>query len=318
MMMNSTRERTLAILFAGAVLVLFFQDAAESLFLSPFSDLQREILAARSTQSDLRAQADRVDNALRKLKAVQPESLPENPGRATVVYQTWLVNLLETCQMQSVIVTPSPPIAELAAGHRIPFAVQCSGSSSAIAMFLDTFQATPLLHRIVTLNITGSSDESGVNRMTLSIEALALISVGDLNEIPEPVPVDPQQSLFSVLSRDDIFRLRATPGAMQTDAPATVVEAARPVMQSPPAVASVDPRTSIRFIGSVSNGSQRKAWFVDQSSREEMTVAQNEKLCLSGIEARILTVQADCLQIDVAGQTKTLQIGQLLSEVSAD
>ncbi len=107
--------------------------------------------------------------------------------RRLSLYQGWLISQLETCSIDSPIVTPGPAIKEDAVGNRIPFVVQFTAESQHIAEFLDRFHSTPLLHRITNLHIVRSSDGESDHRVMLSIEALAMECGLAAETLPDPI-----------------------------------------------------------------------------------------------------------------------------------
>ncbi len=315
-MLNTPREKFLAVLFGGSIAVFGMWETVGHVLLQPLTDARAAVDAARSANATLQDQSTTVEHALRNLKQLAGHSLPADPGKASVLYQGWLIRHLEQNSIASAIVTPAPAIVEKSIGHRIPFSVQCQASTNNIAMFLDQFYATPLLHRITNLNIANASDGEAIHRVTISIEALAFDTATNIDALPEPAAVTDETSLVAALSKNDIFRRKMpTQEFVPVVAPPAEQVVAEP--QPPDPAAKPDPRKSIRFVASVWNGDQREAWFVDQRSKEERSVIASSELTFPDIEGRILSIDDDTLQLELQGQRCSINLGQTLSDVSA-
>ncbi len=283
--------------------------------LAPLTDQQAAVDAASSANAMLIEQSATVEHALKNLKQLANHSLPAEPGKACLLYQGWLIRLLDRSSITSSTVTPAPAIVEKGVGHRIPFTVQCTASTQNMAQFLDLFYATPLLHRITNLNISSTSEGRSDHRVTLSIEAMAFDSAQDIEQLPEPVAVEEQSSLLAALSRDDIFQ-QALPveAVVETEFEPTP---AIPEKPTEPVVAPANPLKSVRFVASVWNGQQREAWFFDQRSNTEVSLLASSDLALPDIQGRVLSIGNDFLQMELAGQPCRINLGQTLNDVAA-
>jgi len=314
-MLQSPREKFLAILFGGSMAAFGLWETIGHIILQPLTNQQAAVDAAQSANVALVEQSTTVEHALKNLKQLAGRSLPAEPGKACVLYQGWLIRLLDRSSITSSTVTPAPAIVEKGIGHRIPLTVQCTASTANIAQFLDQFYATPLLHRITNLNISSTSDGQADHRVTLSIEALAFDSAQNIDSLPDPVAVEEQSSLLTTLSHDDIFR-RALPVevVVATEYEPTVTTA-EPTPEPTPA--PPNPLSSVRFVASVWNGQQREAWFFDQRSNAEVSLLASAELVLPDIQGRVLSIQSDSLQMELAGQRCRISLGQTLNDVAA-
>lgn len=311
-MFNTPRERRLASIFGAVIGGFVLWQTVGQMLLQPLTDLENTVLAARSGNATLQEQSATIDHALRNLKRMSTASLPADPGKAAVAYQGWLIRHLETCSIQNAIVTPAPALVEEHVGHRIPFTIQCDGSTSSIAQFLDQFYATPLLHRITNLNIVNASEGEGTHRVTIAIEAQAFSSATDIETLPEPIVADDAPTLLATLSTGDIFR-RQLPVQVAVEQPPATLATPTP-SETQPEPPKADPLKSIRFVASVWNGKQRVAWFVDQRSKEERTVIADAELVLPELTGKVLSIDDDRLLMEMSGQKFSLQLGQTLSQ----
>lgn len=312
-MLSSPREKRLAMLFGGTIAAMVLWETVGQLLWQPLSEKHMQLTAAETVQSTLQDQAATIEHALRNLKQLSNHSLPADSGKASVLYQGWLIRTLAQNSIASAVVTPTPAIIETGVGHRIPFTVQCQATSQQIARFLDQFYATPLLHRLTNLDISSTTAGQSSHRVTLSIEALAFDTATEISQLPIPgTPVD-EYTLEDVFNDNDIFRRKQKMVTPPTYA-AQPKPAARPVVERP-----VEPKPnatdSVRFVASVWNGQQREAWFVDQRSQQESSLIATSALDFPEINGKVLLVSDDTLQLELAGKQGTLKLGQTLGDV---
>lgn len=316
-MFSTPREKNLAILLGGSMALLLLWETVGQIILQPLNDAQTSVSAGLAANDRLRQQSAAVEHALRNLRQSATSSLPADPGKASVLYQGWLIRHLESNGIASAVVTPAPPIVVNGVGHRIPIMIQCSGSMAAIARFLDQFHATPLLHRMANLTITSLNDNAAEHRVTISVEALSLTSASTTESLPEPGPTDESSGLLAVAKSDDFFR-RQFATVVEVENVSNVAEPS--VSSDEPVVTSTGPKAnpeeSVRFVASVWNGSQREAWFVDQRSRTELSVVAEAELSFPDIQAKVLSISEDCLLLEMGGTQTRITLGQTLANAS--
>lgn len=315
-MLNSSRERMLAWTFGGSLLAVIVAQTFGQLLLRPLDDKNTSITAVRGKNSELQGQVDVVDHAVKNLKQMTMNSLPADPGKASVLYQGWLIRRLNQNSINSAIVTPGPPIAEKRVGYRIPFSIQGEGTSTALAQFLDEFYATPLLHRVTNMNVSaGTSGNQAKHRLTMSLEALALESAYDVHTLPEPGEVSTGTSLAAMMMEKDLFGRVAQVSAADTFATVTSTDESDETADADAPLPARDPRSEIRFVASVWNGRQREAWFVDHRSKSEQSVSVDGDLRFPNVKGRVLHVGSDFLTMEIEGRKCALRIGQTLDEI---
>jgi hypothetical protein len=319
MMQGTKREKLLAALFGGALAIWVLIETAGHMLLQPLSDRQLAVQAATADQATLRGEAAAVEHALRNLKPLVRQSLPADPGRASVLYQGWLLQVLTRHNIDSAIMTPGPAIAELNVGHRIPISVQFTASTSCVAGFLDQFFATPLLHRVTSLNIAPAADgETDEHRVMISIEALSLDSASEAERLPEAATPDPETSLATALARDDIFV------PVWPEEPASESVVPHQLTGQPeqiPVVSKAEPaaeHSGLRFVASVWNGQEREAWLVNGATQETRLVVALSDLDVPDAHgpahpARVMAIGEDYMQVDLQGQHRTFLLGQHLN-----
>ncbi|HAV31415.1 MAG TPA: hypothetical protein DCX79_05360, partial [Planctomycetaceae bacterium] len=132
-MLNSTREKYLAIIAAVCLLAAVGWESCSALVLQPLAGLEQELQVAETAVENGSFEELRLMHAVRQLKQLRSTSLPADPGQAIAVYQAWLIQQLEAAGLQTPSVSPVQAIPDEALGHRLPFSVECTGSAAAIA-----------------------------------------------------------------------------------------------------------------------------------------------------------------------------------------
>ena len=313
-MLQSNREKWLAIVFGLCVGTFVIWESAGQLLLSPLRQTQHSIQSLTDTNRQLEQETDRINYAQRNLKQIGQQSLPSVPGKASALYQEWLIRQLSQSGISSATVTLGPAIAEAEIGHRIPMSVECMASAGRIANFLDRFHSTDLLHRLTHVNILNSSGgQRDEHRMSLSIEALALNSAVDIDSLPEPQPKPSQPSLADAFRSNNIFlkAVAVSQSAQFVNTPSPQPAYQQVVVERPPAPRAVD---CVRFVASIWNGQQREAWFFDSRTKTDQAIVPNTRLTIDQQQALVLSVTEDYVTLQLDGNPLRLSLGQTVSE----
>ena len=324
-MINSRREKILAALAAVAVTAALLLESGFELPLQPFADLDTAISQATSEADECQIQVNRLLHDLHMLEESVSQSLPADPGRASALYQAWLVQQLNESGITSASVNPSIPLPDEFLGYRIPFTVECDASAAAIAGFIDRFSATPLLHRITSLQIVNSS--SGVDdhhRLAVSIEALALPGALEIRSLPQPdTSRAAESSLAALLDHRRLLLLPAPPEPELAEAAAPL----DPAQNTPPTLpeqASPEPPPepprppspkysagqSLQFIGSILSGETRQAWFVDRRSGDEYFAVVSEEVAIPELTVKVLAMTDDSVTVLYRNKRVRMRLGQ--------
>ncbi|MFN8707064.1 MAG: hypothetical protein ACK526_12825 [Planctomyces sp.] len=311
---GSKRERVLLLALIATVLIPVFWGTFEQTFLQSINETQTSISAASRSQAELTAQAATVEHAVRQLRTLADSNLPSDQGNATATYQEWLIRQLQKSSISGAVVTPAPAIEEENAGYRIPFLVECSATSLQIASFIDQFHATPILHRMTSLNLTSGQPDDTTLRAAISIEALAMRSATDVTSLPEPAAVRSDESLSELMREKDPFQIRKPPAAVVVRKPEKRREETKPVKKEEPPVIAPDPRQFIRFVASVSRGSGRYAWFIDSRTRNEQSIVANDNLSPLELNGRMLKVESDYVLLELDGKPVRLDLGKTIND----
>ncbi len=306
-MLKTKREKTLAIVLGSAMGALAMWQVLGSAVLQPFMTLKHDIRSATVRHQELEQQLSVVDRANADIGEYYRRSLPPDPATASVTYQHWLLNRLKDSGITAAVVTPGPATPVEHVGHRIPFSISASASTSQIGAFLDSLEAAVILHRITHLNVTSGGNVSSKTRnMTMGLEAIAMLGADTVRELPVPEVNTGKHSLFAVLSDRDIFQ-RHVPQPKPDPAAAAAKVAGKPV--KPPR----RPET-IRFIGSVDAGGVWQAWFVNPRSQVDSILEESARLSLGSSELVVLAVEADSVRIRLDGTEQLLALGDVVHE----
>jgi hypothetical protein len=329
-MINSRREKILASLAASSVAIAVLLESGIELPLQPFSDLDTAITEASSQADENQRQVNRLLHDLQALEEAVNRSLPADPGRASALYQAWLVQQLTDSGIEAATVNPSIPITDEFLGHRIPFSIECDASAAAIATFIDRFSTTALLHRITNLQIVNSS--SGFDdrhRLAVSIEALALPTAPEVAALPEPTgDIDPTASLAALFESHPLLTLpqppeptvlaENTPPANTDTNPDAITPTAPTEPPDPPEpprppAPKYSPGQSLQFIGSILSGQTRRAWFVDRRSGDEHFAAISEDVSVPELTVEVLALTDDSVTVRYKTKRVRLKLGQTVA-----
>ena len=345
-MLSTRREKTLAVIAAVIVAGCLLWDSVDAMGLNVFGDLQTRIDATQQEIQRRQEVSDDIDQAMKKLRTMTARSLPAEPGKASAIYQAWLIQRLTECGIPSPSVTPSPAIIDERLGYRLPFSVECSGPAASLTTFIDRFFSAPILHRMTGLQITNStSGMEDQHQMTVSIEALALSHADKVDSLPEPTAAETSESsLTAALQQNDVFRQNLALAASDppiTDPPImdppivdtartsdTVAEtttAAADAAQSEPVSAEPElveappltPEQALQFSGSIGSGTSRKAWCLDLRNGETYRLTSNQMLKFSDFSLKVLSVTDDSVVVEYDGEKHVIPLGKSLVDPPA-
>ena len=147
------------------------------------------------TQVRLRKAAS--DAAVRRLESWRTQSLPPDPDDAQRLYQAWLTNLAQMCEIDAIKVTPGRQILKGKTYVGVQVVVEGQATIDRLARFHYRFERTDLPHRIVRLNLESAGSE-GDPQLTFKLTTEAL-------SVPDAKPRDvlfPQTTLASDLAAD--------------------------------------------------------------------------------------------------------------------
>lgn len=284
-------------------------DAAQSQAIRELQELEFEKLVAMREAASL--------DKWREL------SLPSDPAIASVKYQEYLIRVLEKCGLNSPIVTGSAPIEAEGVGVKVQFTVQANATSMQIGSFLDQISSTELLHQITFLSISQSGGPEALEHaMTAGIEVLVLD--GNKTELPSLAATRKRSRAAKALASNDIFcrpkkvdefssdssglasLLRAFTGEAGSVESQSDQKSEPVAIELPPA----PPQNDIRFVGVIERGAKRLALFYDANTGNQTLVSVGEKLQDIGLDAKILGIEKDTVQMSWNQSVQYYKLGK--------
>lgn len=214
------REKRLAMLFGGILLLWWGQSTFRSWFLDPLAVKRTEIQTARDNLDEKLVEQAAAVAADRQIQRLALRALPNDPLAAQRQYQKWLTDLIHIHGFQSSEIVPVPLGRSSTVGATpVKITVQRARASyEQICRFLLAFENAAVLHRISNLKLT--CDEHRGNpqvEITFTAEALAMplaknresvlpqfrlskpLGANDLSLEVSPAPVGfPEQAPFRV------------------------------------------------------------------------------------------------------------------------
>lgn len=184
----STRERLLAYVLLGVILVVGVGFFGYLLYLSPLRDRETR-LASLSDELDKKGrEIEQIQRDLPRLERWKQLSLPTDLDLARREYERYLTLLLRESGFDagSYTITPprgadtkTPTAAQQAKGPpytRLSYTLKAPATITQVVAFMERFYRTPLLHQIhrFTLKRTTNSAQAGKLDFDLTIEALVL------------------------------------------------------------------------------------------------------------------------------------------------
>ncbi|MEY3459741.1 MAG: hypothetical protein RL215_2898 [Planctomycetota bacterium] len=330
-MIKTPREKLLAAVATIAVAIAAGLESGVELPVHPFADLDLALSDAASQAEQHELEVNRLLHDLDALSIAGEYSLPQDPGRASALYQAWLVEQLALSGIESPAVSPAPALPDEFLGHRLTFAIECDASANQLAQFIDRFSNTPLLHRITSLQIVNTSNGfSDLHRLAVSIEALALPNAPERTQLPDPSPTQTAApSLATLLETNPLLALPEPPAPDPPPANTSVVQGNAetvpaqqanpnpdPEISSPPTPPPTPPKPkyspgqSLQFVGSILSGGTRQAWFIDRRSGDEFFAPASGEVTIPDLTVKVLSVDDDNVVVLYKSKRVRLKLGQ--------
>lgn len=326
-MSSGKREKILATLFAGTLLGWGSLTVLESSFPSSAGDEETPRALLKRETLELQHEATLVDRSLERLRSLQSESLPGDPGKAASMYQAWLMTCLNHCGLEEATVTPAPALSEENLGHRVLASIEASGTETAIARFVDIFSGTPLLHRITSIDVLPMTSMDTRNmRVSITVEALSLNGV-ERDQLPDPrtvlsgpdnshekTPESTRKSLESLFAARAIFVRPQTTVADVVQHDTAAASAEQPPASAPVEAMPTARKSELRFIAAIQRGSEREAWFVETVSGESQRCRNSSLLSLGSREISVVRVAGEETVLRHGDREITVRLGDVVPE----
>ena len=296
----TARDRTL-LLLSGLIAVMAALELATTESLSS-GQVSPDAAAVGRLKADLRRQRRRlaaIEEAQRYLSTRGAMSLPSDPGVASTLYQNWLLGIIESCRLNSVVVTPHRSHSDSSGYTIIPYSVRVSGTLGKLRRFMRQFARAPMLHRIVNASLETSrhtGDPSLDCRM--QVEAIAL-SAARHNGLPRGALTDPQRSVGNEAYkyRNPFVSRRPVEDPVAAAVPEPVERPAPP------------PTPWVRFVGIVNGLQGREAMLFDYGRNQTVSMAAEQTLERNGTTLAVISIGDSELLIKVDSRCHCIRLG---------
>lgn len=328
-------EKILAGGLLGTLLVGMFSDRLLDLLPFTTGPIQSQVASANAKLLELQTTIREAEVRHQELAAFRRLSLPADPASANVRYQEFLVRALESCGVVNPIVTAASPIAVEDIGYRLHFSVQSTATAAAIGKFMDLFYEAEVLHRFHFVNVGQSGNaDSPEHSFALGIDVLTFR--GDDQRSPDLEPTGKGKLLAHRLAKRDIFQRPRPPepsslqqgfqslvnAFSQIPIPPQLADSASseiPVgvevqVVEEPTAAPPAASDTIRFVGVIEQANRKRALFFDTRTRSQLLVNENESLDELGIDAKVLRIDRDILEIRWESKNQRLELGQKIAD----
>jgi hypothetical protein len=182
----NARERKLALVLLGVLVVIAVVFLAYQLYWSPMTDAQDAIVRLETDLANRQLDIDRAEMRVRQLNKWRKLSLPRDVNFSWLEYEQFLTKLVKNANFADTLVNPQgqPDTRGPALKNKQPiytrltYTINGRATLGNIVSFLEQFHKVPLLHRVKSLQITrfstGADHEPDELRVAMTVEALVL------------------------------------------------------------------------------------------------------------------------------------------------
>lgn len=302
-----TSRRT-TILLIGLVAALVATQAPRAASWSPFASRQKAIRLARERVARLEGEATLVDRAAQDLEAARAQSLPPDPSLAATLYHAWLIESLANAGHRDALVTPGRIGMENATSARIPFAIESTTTADGLHAFLQGFESSGLLHKILSLKVAPAESHADHIRISLDVEALAM---RDAEARDGLLPSNPSEGAKPV-SDDRLLALLKTNPFRPPEVPAvemTISES--PIADTP---RGPDPRGETVLVATLQRNGVSEAWLYNRSGRQHYVLRADSVIPYLDGPARVRRIEGSRVEIEDTEGVSQIEVGESLLE----
>lgn len=235
--------------------------------------------------------------ALQRLDRYQKQSLPTDPDVAQSAYREWLIGAVADAGLELDTVKSTPTRRSLdGAATALEFDVTASGTSEAVARFLDAYYRLDVLHQIVVLNLRSAAGDSKPGQswaVTLKSVTLSVEGAERAAGLPES-PREP--SRLRLASAEDYVESIAGRNLFANYTPPPPPRPERPkVAKKPPPTKKPEPppfddseHTSLT--GIVGSGEDRQAWVLIRTTGKRLYLKAGDDFEIGTLKGRVQAV----------------------------
>lgn len=310
-MLNSNRERLLAVLLLGVLAIGAGKGIVSRSLIAPIVAKQNEISERKESIEQTEFDIRRLEVVRRDLENLRSGCLPVEAAKANVVYQDRLIQLCELAGLKNAVVSPLQGIDIPNVGRKVSFSVQAECASATVARMVDLLENDSIANRISVISIDRLDQDR--TRTTLNVEVLAIADESSSKTVVAPTKPPATSPLQMTFSKNDPFYRGYDGGKKTIQRPEQFVKkqpALAPTQRPKPP--PIDARQFVRLIALVEYDGETLAWLYDSRSGKESQYKTNDTIQLDDWSARIVSAKDDTLVIEVDGVQRTLRLGSTL------
>jgi Tfp pilus assembly protein PilO len=306
-MVLAKREKILAAITGGLLLLAVGWSA-----LGGFSGAVQERRAqidALGKDVEKKAQRAAAIEALRK-QATQwnRHALPSNVETARLLYQNWLLELVDRSKFKGKKVEAGAARPHRGAYTTLPFAVQGQANLEQLTQFLFEFYSAGHLHQIRRLTLKPQEKTSDLG-VTLLIEAISLPGA----DRPDKLSTEPMKRLAAgdlagyqrAIAGRDFFAAYAPPRP-------PVAAEKRP--EPPPSPPPFDHSKYIFVTAITEQDGKPQVWLKARTTDEKFTLREGEKFRVGAVEGKVVRIGQREVEIEIDGKARVVPLGASLGK----
>ena len=304
-------------LLAGAIAMLVVAWVAWRGVAAYRDGVERRLADLQQLEADVmdaRFDARRARAAMRRLEALQEQSLPANADVARSAYSAWLVEAVEGAGLELANVKFGGQRRVGDAATALTFTATASGPAEGVVRLLDAYYRLGAAHQIGNLQLTPASPDGTRWRVTLTTVALVVDGTTRETGVPDPVegPGRLDRSTADEYARSVTERnvfAEYTPPPPPRPEP---VVAERP---QPPAPPEFDDATQAQLTGIVETGDRLQAWVRVRTTGQTLRLSAGDPIEVGSVRARVQAVLPREIVLESEGEVpRRVELGERLRE----
>ena len=308
-MVLAKREKILAAI-TGGLLLLAVGWSAVGGFSSAVQE-RRARIEALGKDVDKKAKRAATIEALRK-QATQwnRHALPSNVETARLLYQNWLLELVDRSKFKSKKVEAGEARPHRGAYTTLPFTVQGQANLEQLTQFLFEFYSAGHLHQIRRLTLKPQEKTSDLG-VTVLIEALSLPGADRADKLSS----EPMKRLAAadVASYQKAIAGRKCVAPSAPPRPPVLVETG-PGPPPPPSPPPFDHSKYIFVTAITEQDGKPQVWLKARTTDEKFTLHEGEKFRVGSVEGKVVRIGQREVEIEIDGKPRVVPLGASLGK----
>jgi hypothetical protein len=300
-----TSRRT-TILLGALVAALAATQVPRAASWSPFASRQKALRQAHERVARLEGEASLVERAAQNLEAARAQSLPPDPSLSATLYHAWLIECLANAGHRDALVTPGRIGTENPTSARLPFAIESTTTAEGLHAFLQCFESSGLLHKILSMKIAPVESHADRVRVSLDVEALAMHDADPRDALLPLLPSEGAASvsddrLLALLKRNPFFPPKP-PTVEETNLESPIADIPR----------GPDPRSETVLIATLQRNGVSEAWLYNKSGRQHHVLRTDSPIPYLDGPARVRRIERSRIQVEDSEGVSQIEVGASL------